>query len=114
MATGGSGWATARSRTARMSSWASSSRSSQRRWSSPESSFAARSAQADEPVAMAGEDRVPLPSRLEPLRGVLADRFEQLEAGLAVGALVDADEALVGERHQPVDDVARPAPRPGP
>ena len=46
IATGGSGSATARSRTARMSSCSSSRRSSQRRWSGPDSSPAAWAASA--------------------------------------------------------------------
>ncbi len=114
MATGGSGCAVARSRTARRLSCSSSRRSSQRRWSSPESSGAARSASVIEPSRVARQGSSSrLAARLEALGGVLADRLEHREPRLAVGALVDADEALVGERHEPIDDVDARAPRPG-
>ena len=95
-----------------MSSWSSSSRSSQRRWSSPESSVAARSARATNQSRWRAWIGLRLAARLEPLGGELADRVEQREARLAVGGLVDRTQALVGERHQAVDDVGRRARRP--
>ena len=58
------------------------------------------------PVAMAGADEVGLTVGLEPFRGVLPDRVEEPEPGLAGGGLLDLDQALVDERHQPVEDVA--------
>ena len=51
-------------------------------------------------------DEVGLAARLELLRGELADRVEQPEPRLAVGRLLDLDQALVDERHEAVDDVA--------
>ena len=58
------------------------------------------------PVAMAGIGSRRSRRGLEPLGGVLADRVEQPEARLAVGRLLDPDQALVGERHEAVEDVA--------
>ena len=58
------------------------------------------------PVAMAGADEVGLPVGLEPFRRVLPDRVQEPEAGLAAGGLLDLDQALVDECHQPVEDVA--------
>ena len=116
IATGGSGAATARSRTARMSSCSSSSRSSQRRCSAPDSSPGRPLHERHVPVAMAVADQVSLAVGLEPFRGVLTDRVEEPEARLAVGGLLDLDQALVDERHQAVEDVhadlgRRPADR---
>ena len=58
------------------------------------------------PVAMAGADEVGLTVGLEPFRRVLPDRVQEPEARLAVGRLLDLHEALVDQRHQPVEDVA--------
>ena len=51
------------------------------------------------------------PLAVEPLGGELADRLEHPEARLAVGDLLDPDEALVDERHQAVEDVQPPSSR---
>ena len=54
---------------------------------------------------MTSSDRGRLATGVEHLGGELADRLEHREAGLA-GLVVDADEALVDELPDPVDDVA--------
>ena len=99
-----------------MSSCSSSSRSSQRRWSAPDSSARGPLDERHVPVAMARADELDLAVGLELLGGVRPDRVEQPEARLAVGDLLDLDQALVDERHQAVEDVAaelgrRPADR---
>ncbi len=55
---------------------------------------------------MAGADEVGLTIGLEPFRGVLPDRVQEAEARLAADRFLDLDEALVDQRHQPVEDVA--------
>ena len=45
------------------------------------------------------------PRAAELLRGVLADRVEQPESRLAVGPVLDLDQALVGQGHQRVEQV---------
>ena len=90
-----------------MSSCSSSSRSSQRRWSLAGQLRAPRV--RDErlvPVAMPDAGGVGLAALGEMLGRVLADRLEQPEARLAGGRLLDPDQALVGEGHQAVGDVA--------
>ncbi len=57
------------------------------------------------PLAMAVADQVSLAVGLESFRGVFTDRVEQPEARLAVGCLLDLDQALVDERHQAVEDL---------
>ena len=95
-----------------MSSCSSSSRSSQRRWSAPDSSAAASFDERHVPVAVAGLDQLDLAVGLQPLGGVRPDRVQEPEARLAVGRLLDLDQALVDERHEPVEDVAADLRRP--
>jgi hypothetical protein len=45
-----------------------------------------------------------LPARSQPLQGVLADRLQQPEARAAVVAADRADQALVDQRDQGVED----------
>ena len=98
IATSGSGRATARSSAARMSSWAISSRSSQRRCSSPDSWDAACSASATNQSRCRSRtaSRSPLASSCSAANSRIDSSMA--EARLAVGRLVDPDEALVGER----------------
>ena len=72
----------------------------------------------DVPVAVAALDQLDLAVGLQALGGVRPDRVQEPEARFAVGRLLDLDQALVGERHEPVQDVAaellgRPADRLG-
>ena len=99
-----------------MSSCSSSRRSSQRRWSGPDSSAGGLGGQRHVPVAMACLEEGGLAAGRELFRGVLADRVQEPEPRLAAGHLLGLDEALVEQGHHPVDDVAadlrrRPADR---
>ena len=101
-----------------MSSCSSSSRSSQRRWSVPGELGCRAFGQRDVPVPVARPNELELAAGLEPLGGKGPDRVEQPKPRLAGGRLLGLDQALVDERHQPVEDVAaklrrRPADRLG-
>ena len=87
-----------------MLSWSRSRRLSQARWSAPDRSRRGLLGEGQERGRVAGLDLGLLAVGGEALRGELADRVELTEAGLALDLLAP-DEALVGEGHQPVEDV---------
>ena len=68
--------------------------------------------QLEEALGMAAAELVELTALLEPLERVLANRLQQTEAGLALGAVPLPDEALVDERREGSNDSPSAIPSP--
>ena len=94
-----------------MLSWSRSRRPSQRRWSSPDSFGAAVSASARNAAVWRRSisSRSPLAASCSAANSRIVSSMP--EAGLAVD-LLRPDEALVGEGHQPVEDLDADLRRP--